>query len=104
MPPQYRGEEFELDWDKINAGVSGIPVQYPLTLRGDNSGEEEEEEEDAPSLPVICHRVKVQRCSVCWSKYHGRLAACLSTGLGVVTAIRPSHSCQISSEITIRVI
>lgn len=60
MPPQFREEEeFELDWDRINAGVSGLAVQYPLTVRGE--GEEEEEEEEVPTLPVIFHRVKVQR-------------------------------------------
>lgn len=59
VPPQMREEEeYQLDWDKIDAGISGLPVQYPLTLRGERS---EEEEEDVPSLSIICHRVKVQR-------------------------------------------
>ena len=64
MPPEFRGEEFELNWEKINSEVSGLPVQYPLTVRGQGREEEEEEEEDlddAPFLPVICHKVKVQR-------------------------------------------
>lgn len=67
MPPEFRGEEFELNWEKINSEVSGFPVQYPLTVRGrEGEGEEGEAEidddlDDAPFLPVICHKVKVQR-------------------------------------------
>jgi phosphoenolpyruvate synthase/pyruvate phosphate dikinase len=62
VPPLFRDEEeYKLDWDKINTEVSGTPVLYPLTLRGERSGEEEEEEEEVPLLPVVCHRVKVQR-------------------------------------------
>lgn len=67
MPPQSRGDggEFELEWGEINAGVSGLPVEYPLTLKGDQEGRKDsiydDEEEDVPLLPMICHRVKVQR-------------------------------------------
>lgn len=59
VPPEFRGEEFKLEWDKISEEVSGTPVHYPLTLMGE--GPEEDEEEEIPSLPIICHRVKVQR-------------------------------------------
>lgn len=65
MPPIVWGEgkeAFELEWDKINAGVSGLPAQYPLTLRGQGAGKDESDDEDEiPTLPLICHRVKVQR-------------------------------------------
>ena len=59
VPPVFRGEEFQLNWDEINAAVTGLPVKYPL--QGVEGEGEEEEEEEVPSLPLICHRVKVQR-------------------------------------------
>lgn len=60
VPPQLREEGgYEPDWDRINAGVSGLPVQYPLTLR--SHGEEEEEEEEIPAVSILCHRIKVQK-------------------------------------------
>ena len=65
MPPTVRGEgEFQLDWDKINAEVSGLPIEYPLTLRGLGEGEgagESDDENETPAISLICHMVKVQK-------------------------------------------
>ncbi len=59
-PPISRGEEFELDWDKIGMGVSGTPIEYPLAVLTE-SGEDSDDEEETPLIPILCHRVKVQR-------------------------------------------
>ena len=65
VPPHHREEEeYAPDWDTINAGVSGVPVQYPLKLRGRGEEEEEEEEEveeEIPAVPILFHRIKVQK-------------------------------------------
>lgn len=61
VPPLERGEEeFQLEWEKIGAGVSGLPVQYPLNLRGPKA-DESDDEEDIPIISLICHKVRVQR-------------------------------------------
>ena len=63
-PPVSRGEEFEVEWDRIGAGVSGSPVEYPLTVlqeKSDSYDSDEDDQENPPLIPILCHRVKVQR-------------------------------------------
>lgn len=57
VPPESREEEFQLEWEKISAGVSGLPVEYPLKQHQERNFDDS----DDPLLPIICHRVKVQR-------------------------------------------
>ena len=54
VPPNTTDEEFDLKWEKISSSMNAFPVEYVLTAR--------EEELDTPLLPMVCHRVKVQRC------------------------------------------
>lgn len=60
VPPESREEEFQLEWEKISAGVSGLPVEYPLKQHQERKGTNFDDSDD-PLLPIICHRVKVQR-------------------------------------------
>ncbi len=62
-PPIHRGEEFELDWDGLTAGVSGSPIEYLLRLqeKPDSYDSDDEDKENPPLVPILCHRVKVQR-------------------------------------------
>ena len=46
VPPISRGEEFELEWDRINAGISGSPVEYPLTVMTEKTEPCDSDEED----------------------------------------------------------
>lgn len=78
-PPVDRGAEFQLDWDAINAGVSGPPTEYPLMVpeQGSESSDDDDNQENPPRIPILCHRVKVQRYDVMeigegtdsWDKY-----------------------------------
>ena len=53
VPPDTTFEEFDLKWKEISSSVNALPVEYTLTARGD--------ELDTPLLPMVCHRIKVQR-------------------------------------------
>ena len=53
IPPDTTDEEFDIKWEEISSSVNAFPVEYTLTARGD--------ELDIPLLPMVCHRVKVQR-------------------------------------------
>ncbi len=74
VPPESAEEEFEIDWDDMAKKLSlSSPFEYSLTYRGnaaelaeerkekEEEEEEEEEEGNTPLLPMICHRIKVQR-------------------------------------------
>ena len=66
VPPESREEEFEIEWDKINAEVSAVPVKYSLAVRKkeEEEGLEDDYDDDPPLIPMVCHRVKVQKCVV----------------------------------------
>ena len=53
VPPDTTEEEFNLKWEEISSSVIAFPVEYALTAQG--------EELDTPLLPIVCHRIKVQR-------------------------------------------
>ena len=53
VPPNTTDEEFSLNWEEIRSSVDAFPVEYALTPRG--------EDIDTALLPMVCHRVKVQR-------------------------------------------
>ena len=53
VPPDTTEEEFDLKWEEISSSVNAFPVEYALTAQG--------EELDTPLLPMVCHRIKVQR-------------------------------------------
>ena len=68
VPPDTRevdsgdGEEenggFHIDWDQLSSAQLDLStVEYSL-MKDDN---EDEEEEELATLPLICHRVRVQR-------------------------------------------
>ena len=53
VPPDTTDEEFNLNWEEISSSVNAFPVEYALVAQ--------EEELDTPLLPMVCHRIKVQR-------------------------------------------
>ena len=59
VPPDTTGEEFNLNWEEIGAAVNDFPAEYALTMRG--GGDDDEDDLDTPLLPMVCHKVKVQR-------------------------------------------
>ena len=56
IPPDEMDEEFDLKWEELSSTINAFPVEYGLSARGGG-----EEETDTPLLPMVCHRVKVQR-------------------------------------------
>ena len=72
VPPDTRegegDDEFSIDWEQLSAQQQQTEYPQPLTeypLKLTNKKEDrdgkDEEEEVSPVLPLICHRVKVQR-------------------------------------------
>lgn len=57
VPPDTTDEGFHLNWEEISSSVKAFPVEYALTTRGGG----EEDDMDMPLLPMVCHKVKVQR-------------------------------------------
>lgn len=55
VPPVEREETFDIDWEGIAAGIQTTLKEYPLKIAGGD------ENDDTPLIPLICHRVKVQR-------------------------------------------
>ena len=53
VPPDTTAEEFNLNWEEISSSVNAFPVEYALMAQGEELG--------TPLLPMICHRIKVQR-------------------------------------------
>ena len=59
IPPDSSEELFEVDWEDVAAGIQASPAEYLLRIRGG-----EGYEDTTPLIPLICHRVKVQRSEV----------------------------------------
>ena len=64
VPSACSEEPFTLDWEGVAAAVQGLPTEYEMNLSG-----ERQCEDDAPLVPLICHRVKVQRSDLDLSGY-----------------------------------
>ena len=58
VPSACSEEPFTLDWEGVAATVQGLPTEYNLNSSGEGAGQDED---DTPLIPLICHRVKVQR-------------------------------------------
>ena len=56
VPPDTMDEEFSLNWEEISSSINAFPIEYTLTPCGASV-----DEIDTPLLPMVCHRVKVQR-------------------------------------------
>ena len=57
----------ELNWEEINSRVKGFPRDYLLKLQAQKNKPTTQDEGDEPELPLvpmICHRVKVQRSGI----------------------------------------
>ena len=69
VPPLTSEEQFELDWAAIAADVQGIPAEYTLNPTFETM--------DTALIPLICHRVKVQRSEstlrVSWTFLHANV-------------------------------
>ncbi len=65
VPPQDTAEErTELNWEEIDSKVKGFPQEYLLKMQTQQTTDEEEDEPSLPLIPMICHRVKVQRYAI----------------------------------------
>ena len=56
MPSACSEEPFALDWEGVAAAVQEPPTEYEMNLSGEGQGED-----NTPLIPLICHKVKVQR-------------------------------------------
>ena len=68
IPPDSSEELFEVDWEDVATRIQGSPAEYTLRIRG---GEGRGDEATTPLIPLICHRVKVQRSGVTSSRCGG---------------------------------
>lgn len=64
IPPDTTGDQFELNWTEIDSSVRAFPMEYLLKVqaqRKELTNEDDSDEPDIPLIPLVCHRVKVQR-------------------------------------------
>ncbi len=62
VPPDSADEDgVELKWEEIDASVKGFPYEYQLKLQAQQVKTEHEDEPILALVPMLCHRVKVQR-------------------------------------------
>ena len=74
VPTDTEGEGMgaELNWEEIESSVKGFPRDYILKLQAQQNKPATEDDDDEPGLPLvpmICHRVKVQRSGIDCATY-----------------------------------
>ncbi len=62
VPPGDTAEEkMELNWEEIDSKVKGFPREYLLKIQTQKQADDDDDEPTLSLMPMICHRVKVQR-------------------------------------------
>ena len=62
VPPDTMEDDFQLNWDEIDSSVRTFPKEYPLKVQANEKQHTKNEDgDDLPLIPMVCHRVKVQR-------------------------------------------
>lgn len=67
-PPNTSEDQFDMNWEEIDSTVQAFPVEYLLKVlvqQKEIANEVDSEKPATPAIPLVCHRVKVQRYYIC---------------------------------------